>query len=210
MLLKMNVLILCGEPLFTYLDPNISVKCERAFSEFCKYWCFSMSKLESSILDTIMRRVGPLPSCRAAHSHGNVYCLRRNYPMSKKSATQLRSAVWTTVFALDCKNDFNHRLMCDGCADSSWIWRLGSWRNRSFHDKILALAEIILEILRNGEKIRGFERERRESGLGGERWSRAVKLWSDLWRLVWEIFLLFWQISDLQDTKTMFGEPQWV
>ena len=109
-----------------------------------------------------------------------------------------------------CKNDFNHRLMCDGCADSSWIWRLGSWRNRAFHDKTLALAEIILEILRNGEKIRGFERERRESGLGGERWSRAVKLWSDLWRLVWEIFLLFWQISDLQDTKTMFGEPQWV
>ena len=36
-----------------------------------------------------------LPSC-----HGNIYCLRRNYPMSKKSATQLRSAVWTTVFAL--------------------------------------------------------------------------------------------------------------
>ena len=30
MLLKMNVLILCGEPLFTYLDPNISVKRERA------------------------------------------------------------------------------------------------------------------------------------------------------------------------------------
>ena len=113
-----------------------------------------------------------------------------------------------------CKNDFNHRLMCDGCADSSWIWRLGSWRNRAFHDKILALAERILEILRNGEKIRGFERwereRERESGLGGVRWSRAVKLWSDLWRLVWEIFLLFWQIWDLQDTKTMFGEPQWV
>ena len=63
-----------------------------------------------------------------------------------------------------CKNDFNHRLMCDGCADSSWIWRLGSWRNRAFHDKILALAEIILEIHRNGEKIRGFEREREWAG----------------------------------------------
>ena len=98
LLLTLNVLR--GEPLFTCLDPNIYVKCETAFSEFCECWCFSMSKLESSILDTIMRRVGPLPSCRAAHSHGNIYCLRRNYPMSKKSATQLRSAVWTTVFAL--------------------------------------------------------------------------------------------------------------
>ena len=157
----MNVLIMCGEPLFTCLDPNTSAKCEIAFSEFCECWCFSMSKLESSILDTIMRRVGPLPSCRAAM--GTFIASVAITPCPKNPPHNF-AVQFGQQFLHFCKNDFNHRLMCDGCADSSWIWRLGSWRNRAFHDKILALAEIILEIHRNGEKIRGFERERECAG----------------------------------------------
>ena len=155
----MNVLILCGELLFTCL---IWIYLYSVKGPSLNFANIDVSRCQNWRALSWIQLWGGWGRCRAAELPtvmGTFIASVAITPCPKNPPHNF-AVQFGQQFLHFCKNDFNHRLMCDGCADSSWIWRLGSWRNRAFHDKTLALAEIILEILRNGEKIRGFERER--------------------------------------------------